>query len=332
MLLNYQEICKGLLNGLPQRQKEVLLRRFALSAGAPGESGAKRETLEAIGSSLGLTRERVRQIEKDGLLKIAPKLQKYQKVVKHFEDYLKLTGELRKEAVLLSQLGGEKQEPQVFFLLTIAEPFKRFAETDEFHSLWYINHNSFEKAKKVIDSFRKKLAGVGKPLSISDWRPPLSVSPDLVQYFLEISKVIHKSSEGLFGLKNWPEINPRNIRDKAFLVLKKAGEPLHFRDVAAKIEPEALEQTVHNELIRDQRFVLVGRGLYALREWGFKEGYVRDIIHEILAKAGSPMRKEEILEKVLSQRFVKENTILLNLNNKKYFVKDSLQRYQIKES
>ena len=325
MPFNYQKICSDLLQDLSSRQKDVLLRRFGLA-------GFQRETLESIGRDFGVTRERVRQIEKDSLLKVRPKLKKYQKVTNYFENCLKATGGLRKETAFLSSLAGEKYQAEIFFLLTLAESFKHFAETKDFYSFWALGQNPFENAKMVIESFYQKILEVGRPLNIQDYKPPLNVSSDIVCYFLEISKVIQRNSEGFFGLKSWPEINPRNIRDKAFLVLKKAGQPLHFREVAAKIEPEALVQTVHNELIRDPRFVLVGRGLYALKEWGFKEGYVVDIIKDILSKADAPMTKEEILEEVLKQRFVKESTVLLNLNNKKYFIKDSFQRYQIKES
>lgn len=300
---------------MPDRQKQVLLRRFGLESG-------HRETLESIGRDFGVTRERVRQIKKDGILRIKPKLKKHQKIFQYFKKQLKSTGGLRKEDVLLSELGGENYRQHTFFLLTLAEPFIRFAETDQFHSFWTINPVFFDKAKKFISSFYKQLLRVKKPLSVS--------SPT-VEYFLEISKIIQKNSEGLFGLKNWPEINPRSIKDKAFLALKKFGKPLHFTEVALAIGPETQVPTVHNELIRDPRFVLVGRGLYALRDWGFKEGDVKDVILEILKEAGRPLSREDILEKVLKQRLVRRNTILLNLNNKKYFFKTPEGKYTIQE-
>jgi len=147
---------------------------------------------------------------------------------------------------------------------------------------------------------------------------------------LEISKKIQKNSEDLFGLRDWPEINPRGARDKAYLVFKKAKIPLHFTKVAEFIEG-ALPQTVHNELIRDERFVLVGRGIYALREWGYEPGQVKDVILKILKDERKPLAKEEILEKTLKQRLVKENTIFLNLSNTKYFLRDSQGKYIVKE-
>lgn len=328
-MFDYRKICQNLLKNLPQRQREVLLRRFALQARATDFSREKRETLESIGRDFDITKERVRQIEEDGLLKITPKLKEYQKVFQYFKDQLKATGNLRKEEILLWQLGKEKYQPHIFFLLTLAEPFKRFAQTEEFHSLWTINPNSFEVAQKVIHSFWQKLTELKRPLNISEYRPSLNVSSKILEYFLEISKIIQKNQEGFYGLESWPEINPKTIKDKAFLVFKKTGKPLHFRQVAELIGTDVLSQTVHNELIRDPRFVLVGRGLYALKEWGFEEGYVKDIILKVLKMANKPLAKEEILEKVLKQRLVKENTILLNLANKKYFLKTPAGKYII---
>ena len=158
-----------------------------------------------------------------------------------------------------------------------------------------------------------------------------SLNQKVLISFLEISKRIQKNSEGLLGLLDWPEIHPRGIKDKAYLVFQKEKKPLHFTQVANFIE-RALPQTVHNELIKDSRFVLVGRGIYALEEWGYEDGFVKDIISKTLKEAGKPLSKEEILEKVLKQRLVKENTVLLNLSNKKYFSKISEGLYTIREA
>jgi hypothetical protein len=100
---------------------------------------------------------------------------------------------------------------------------------------------------------------------------------------------------------------------------------MHFREVAAGINKTFGKKThiatCHNELIKDDRFVLVGRGVYALKEWGYKTGVVRDVIADIL-KAEGPMSKEDVVEKVMKERYLKKNTILVNLQNPKYFKKN----------
>lgn len=331
MLFNYQKICSDLLQDLPGRQKEVILRRFGLKT-------TQRESLESIGKDYGICRERVRQIEEDGFSKLQPTHRppgELQKVFQSLTNYLKTQGDLKKEDLLLTQFGGKKFQNQIFFLLTLGDSFKRFSETKELYSLWTINLDSVKLAQNVINSFYNKLKEINQPLPfkkvylLAANRPlPLRA----LQSHLEISKIIQKNSEGLFGLKDWPEINPRGVKDRALLIFKREKIPLHFTEVALKIGSSALPQTVHNELIKDPRFVLVGRGIYALREWGYEEGEVKDIILKVLKEAGKPLSKEKVLEKVLKQRLVKENTILLNLSNKKYFFKNQDGRYILRDT
>jgi len=327
MKFDYQKICFNLTKDLPPRVKEVVLRRFGLEADG-------RETLEAIGKDYGITRERVRQIEKDGFLKLKPKLEKIQRIFQYFAEELKRFGDLKKEDILLSRLGGENYKSQIYFLLTLGPNFERVGESDEFYSLWTINQNSLSAAKKTIASLSEELEKIGKPLTLKELSSFSDLLPDAKKQFfgsyLEISKKIQKNSEGIFGLRSWPEINPKGIKDKAYLAFKKARKPLHFSEVAGLIEG-SLIQTVHNELIRDPRFVLIGRGIYALREWGYYPGQVKDVILKVLEREEKPLTKEEILEKVLEQRLVKENTIFLNLSNKKYFQRDSQGKYKVRE-
>jgi hypothetical protein len=122
-------------------------------------------------------------------------------------------------------------------------------------------------------------------------------------------------------------VSPKRMNDKIFLVLKKNGKPMHFNAITEMInrlkfdERPAYAPTVHNELILNPQYVLVGRGIYALKEWGYKPGVVADVIIDILTKAGSPLPKDQIIKQVLEQRMVKRNTIQLALTDKRKFTK-----------
>jgi len=341
---NYQKIYSELLKDLPERPKDVIERRFGFKNG-------ERETLESIGQSYGITRERVRQIEEDVItcIKRPEVLKVVFPVFDYFKDCLKKEGGLKREDVLLSNLGEEKFKSQVFFLLTLGDQFFRYAETKDFYSFWTINKElapfSQEIINKVSDFLKKQSRPLPKEeflnIKLSDLRANLEkkVDPRFILNSLEISKKISENFFGEIGLIDWPEINPKGIKDKAYIIFKKEGEPLHFKEITDKInqsklslERPALIQTVHNELIKDPRFVLVGRGIYALSEWGYYPGQVKDVILKVLKEKRRPLTKEEILEKVLSQRLVKENTILLNLSNKKYFLRNSQGKYWVKEA
>ena len=303
---------------MPERTESILKRRF-------GFKNNKKEALEFIGQDYQITRERVRQIEEDGLRIVKEKAKlKLEKPFQYFSGYFKKNGNLKKEEILLNELGGPKFQPQVSFLLTLGERFEKVKETKSFYSFWTINPNSLTQAQKVTANFLAELKRKNQPLFL-----PLNVLPS----YLEISKEIMKGPEGLYGLVDWPGINPRGIKDWAYLALRKEKKPLHFGEItsAININKRAFPQTVHNELIRDPRFVLVGRGIYALKEWGYEPGIVKEVISRILKEGKKPMPKEEIIKRVLGQRQVKTNTVLLNLQNKKYFLKNSQGKYIIRE-
>ena len=223
MRFNYSKICSDLISGLKEREKEVISRRFALN-------GLKRETLESIGEDFGITRERVRQIQKVAIEKMKPKLNQYQEVFQYFREYFKKFGNLRKEENVLAELGGKNWKGEVYFLLTIQKPFQRFLENNDFYSLWTTDLDFFLLARKIIDSLILQLQKIHRPLRFDELNPGVEphFEKEILLSFLEISKKIQKNSEGLYGLKDWPEINPRGIKDKAYLVFKKIGKPLHL--------------------------------------------------------------------------------------------------------
>jgi len=333
MIFNYEEICEDFLKDLPKRIRTIIVRRFGLK-------GNQRETLQTIGEDFGITRERVRQIQNFAISRLRSKIKRHQPVFQFFAYQLRTTGNLRKEDTFLRILGPELFANEIYFLLSVGEGFDRFFETREFYTCWTIDRNSLTVAKKTTEKVSKVLRKNKKPLETSDLESLFNriQLPALLAY-LEASKFIQRGPQGLWGLRDWPEINPKGVRDKAYIIFKREKRPLHFKEVAQLINESGIfpsskkahYQTVHNELIKDDRFVLVGRGLYALAEWGYKPGVVKDIIVDVLRNAKKPLTKEEIVEEVLKQRVVAKNTILLNLHDKRYFKKNSEGKYELLE-
>jgi hypothetical protein len=185
---------------------------------------------------------------------------------------------------------------------------------------------------------------IGSPVSRQEFYSQISskhgISESATFSYLEVSKRIQENNEGKLGLIDWPEIKPRGVRDRAFLAFKKHQKPLHFTEVAKMIDKlefgapnkKTYPQTVHNELIKDARFVLVGRGTYALAEWGYTPGTIKDVITKVLSEKSEPMHKDDIVREVLSQRLVAKNTVLMNLNNKKNFEKDLEDKYFLRKT
>jgi len=323
MMFNYQIISNNLLKELSPRASNVLRKRF-------GFDSKDKFTLESIGKEYKLTRERVRQIERDGLNQIRKNINISNSPFPYFLEEINNNGNLKRETSLVSNLSEGKFENQILFLLNLDSRLKKFKETEEFHSFWTTGEEPVVLAKQAISSFVKDLKENKKPLILKQYK---SLLPEKTLFsYLEISKEILRTPEGSYGLSDWPEINPKGVKDKAYLVLKKENKPLHFSMVSESIRKGENIQTVHNELIKDSRFVLVGRGIYALSEWGYHSGVVKDVIFNVIKESKKPLAQNDILKGVLEQRMVKENTVLLNLNNRKYFLKDSQGKYKIREA
>lgn len=240
-----------------------------------------------------------------------------------------------REEELLKRWGGKDSQNHVLFLLNLNEGFKFSSANKEYVAFWYANDNAVKEAKKTVEGFVKYLKAKGTPCKLSEYETGLSDTT--LKNYISISSEILINNEGLYGLASWPEVNPRNIRDKAFLALKKLGKPLHFSEIYGMItkslvggDKAILLQSVHNELIRNPEFVLIGRGIYALKEWGYQPGWVKDILAEALRKEKRGLSKDELIEKVLAQRQVKKSTILLNLSDKGYFLRDQDGKYMLK--
>lgn len=318
-MFNYQEISNDITSGLPDRTRSIISRRFGLDKRSSQK--VKKESLESIGNSYGITRERVRQIEKDGIDKVKANLGKYKTIFSRFKEKIVGFGGVKREDLYISSLCDKGAANHAFFLLEISDLFSKFSGSTDFHSFWALDKNHINSTKVGVDSIKSTLNKEKVPLKIDYFYNTLpSISTEKVNSYLEISKHIHLNSDGFFGFNHWSEVNPRSIKDKIHLVMKKNGKPLHFSEVAKMIEG-SLVQTVHNELIKDPRFILVGRGIYALKEWGYSSGEIKQVIKDILTKSKKPISKDEIIEKVLQKRVVKKSTIIQNLCNKKNFIR-----------
>ena len=333
-----KQVVKRLLSILGDRSQDVITSRFGLGA------DTKRMTLEAIGKKYKITRERVRQIENYSIVNVR-KSKEYQKEKVVFDEIRQVIADLGhtvSEEVLLKHISKDKAtQNQIHFLLVVGEDFHKEKEDVEFKHRWTVDK---ELSKKIHSSLRTLYS------ALSD--DEILLESDMVAKFLEhlkdisdkykneeiakrwltLSKLIDKNPLGEWGKTGSSNINAKGMRDYAYLVIRRHGSPIHFREVAKLItelfKKKAHVATTHNELIKDPRFVLVGRGLYALSEWGYMSGVVRDVIKSIIEKNG-PMLKEDIIKKVLKERYVKENTIMVNLQNPKYFRKGKDGKYSI---
>lgn len=322
------------LSSLPPKSREVLARRFGIGYESP-------ETLESIGKSHQITRERVRQIQEYGFGKL--EADRVEEVLGPFfrnvQDHMQEKGGVVKESDFFMALGKLKDKAAISFALKLMRGLVHSDETDDVHARYALDENLLEATDAWVLRVHVALSQRDTPISLSQLLlliksegekagKAVRISPE---YVVRLSRKIQQGPFGDYGLVEWPAIHPRGVRDKAHLVFEKEARPLHFREISNLIDAHFVHggqglrktnpQTVHNELIKDPRFVLIGRGLYALAGWGYNPGTVKDVLVQILKEKGQPMPREEILGVIAERRFVKPNTVFLNLQNKNYFQK-----------
>lgn len=336
--IDVEKIVQDILGTIEhEREREIVSRRFGLFD--------RRETLEQIGELLGITRERVRQLEKAIINRLKAAAENGLPHIKNVESalsaHLTEMGKVARISDISSKVAVKDHkynQARVAFLAQLSPNIAVIEDNDHFfHSVGLAAEHT-EKAirdhvGKIIDSIK----AIGEPTDIQ------AISKNVgnkdakhVEALASISKNI-ASLHGRWGLVKWPMVNPKNIRDKIYVILHDHKKPMHFSEIADAIKDsdfrrkDVTTQAIHNELIKDKRFVLIGRGIYALREWGYKKGTVADVIADVLRKEGGALHRDEIVKRVLKSRHVKETTILLNLQGKPQFKRVAKATYTVSE-
>ncbi len=343
--VNLAEVIEDMFMVLTTKEKDVIVQRFSLD-------NKPKRTLESIGQHFSVTRERIRQIEKIALGKLRRTVQttKLNLVNDIADKIISDNGGVLAETKLIAEIlnfikSTEHVDANIISLaLNINANIELVEKTNVYNPFWRLKTIDMALINNVISTgikILKKRADI-----LTDAKVVIQIrqvlAEKLVNYAdpmivstLEVDKRI-KRMEGAFGLMTWRHINPRSIRDKAYIVLKREDKPLHFVEIANKISESGFDkkvvtiQAVHNELIRYDQFVLVGRGLYALKESGYKKGTVAEVIEDLLRQKVT-MTKQEIIEGVLKQRHVKKGTISLNLQKNPQFVRVGRAVYKLDE-
>jgi DNA-binding phage protein len=321
-----------------EREREIVARRFGLFD--------RKETLEQIGELLGITRERVRQLEKSVVNRLrasaeAGELPNSAEIEEALGVYLRTHGEIARISEVSEAVTAENSktdQARVAFLASLCPGIISVDESDDYYQAIGLREVRDEKSTKaeiakIVDAIKK----AGEPQDINTVAKSIGVNDTVsTQALASVSKKL-ATLNGRWGLIKWPMVNPKNIRDKIYVILKEKGKHMHFSEIADAIKDSSFKrkdvttQAIHNELIKDKRFVLVGRGIYALKEWGYEKGTVADIIAEILRTEGAALHRDEIVKRVLKSRYVKETTILLNLQGKTQFKRVAKATYALQE-
>lgn len=340
--LQISDLVSQLLRLLSQKERFVIERRFNLDH-------TKMHTLEEIGSHFHVTRERVRQIEKSALQKLRRNV--FTTLLPNLfifsREFLKERGGVLRQDLFFSGIlqvtlsSSSAQIESLKLALELDPTFVLTGNTIQFHPFIRLQEISEDFLHDVCQNAYRILSESADVMKKDDFFAKLSrvfpqkseASLELFESVLQLDKRI-KVLDNSYGLLEWRHIHPRTLRDKIFYLFRIEKKPLHFVDLANKIlnfrfdHKRVNVQAVHNELIRCNDFVLIGRGIYALKEWGYQKGTVTEVIASILREKGQ-MEQEQIVSDVLKQRQVKRITILLALKNEKKYQRIGRKRYAL---
>lgn len=323
-----------------EREREIITRRFGLLD--------RRETLEQIGELLGITRERVRQLEKAILarLKVAADDEKLPAVyavervlIRDLSEHGRVSRVQDVSKRIASDAKNPLQRAHVAFIAELSPRLTVINENDNYHhAIGIKEYGDEKKVRHEVDEIVKAIKKEGQPLTIEELHEKLQYEhPSQVRALASVSKLLAHLKDR-WGLVKWPTVNPKNIRDKIYVILAENTKPMHFSDIASAIKASDFKrrnvttQAIHNELIKDKRFILIGRGIYALENWGYSKGTVSDIIADVIREAGEALHRDEIVKRVLKKRQVKETTILLNLQSKSQFKRVAKATYTLDDA
>jgi len=322
-----------------EREREIISRRYGLFD--------RKETLEQIGELLGITRERVRQLEKAVVARLKaqaaagelPHVSEVQTALVAAVNEMGKVARIQDLSAKFTKENTKIDQARVAFLAQLSPELAVIEDNDHFHhAVGVTAHHDENKIKELVSELIDTIKEHGEPADIKTIAQKAGhTDPEHTKALASTSKHL-ATLNNRWGLIKWPMVNPKNIRDKIYVILKEHGKHMHFNEISEAIKDsdfkrkDVTTQAIHNELIKDKRFVLIGRGIYALKEWGYNKGTVADIISDVLKKAGEPLHRDEIVKRVLKSRYVKETTILLNLQGKDQFKRVAKATYTLAEA
>ncbi len=336
-----QELVNSLLIVLSEKEKFIIENRFSLNENP-------RLTLEMIGKKYNVTRERIRQIEKNALRKLKRNVNNtaLSDITTMAVDILDEFGGLIEEERMISEILKRSPEPEIIDVNSLKLTVDLETEIEHAHNTiqyrphWRLKGVRTSDVHQICNAAVTELKDKEKPVDserIADAvikKTKVNANVMFAISCFDLDRKLFVIDEGQVGLASWRTINPKTLRDKIFFVLKTIKRPLHYIEISNNISELDFDskkintQAVHNELIRHDGFVLIGRGIYALREWGYEEGTVADVIKSILSKKGE-MKRDAIIEEVLKRRQVKKITVQLNLKNKPEFERVGRDVYRL---
>lgn len=277
--------------GLTEKERLVIYNRLGLY-GYP-------KTLEEIGLILGnITRERVRQIEQRVYQKIRSAIDGGIIVDSNIAPIMSLAS----EASFLDDISlSDSEYPGKIFIKIISNAYE-----DKIVIIKHIAYQDKELLSTKEMNLRPKLDLLMKYLlNVTDLQD--------IEYLskrFDIKRSLILKIKGLVAQDNKVAIESnrtifyhKGTMSRVLQILQENRRPMKLKEIASKGNL-SLNQ-VRGSILRVPGILNVGLSTYALKEWGYIEGWASDIAYHYLKEAGEPMTTRNIINLVLKQKRIK---------------------------
>ena len=332
-----------------ERDWVIIQRRFGLNNTAI-------LTLEELGEAYGLTRERIRQLEKRALLRLKRTLL--------FDDYTginihihpRFLKRIHKLKIKLEEseyrifkgpelyqfintnirLNDKGSLREVFLLVTLMGMNSIKLNRKGLQEIWgFFSHENAKFIEEIILGIDDCLNGetsialdeLDLSVAINKKRPKRKkIKIDQLRRYLFLCDTVEETDSGVYrGKFEFLKYRYLNIER----ILSEIGQPTHFSEIVRVLnnrlaqhgEKTCTERNITNQMVDNENFLPVGRsGQWALSRWDNVETKnICELILHCFHSASRPLSIDEIYNEIKSKRPVSKASISLMLaNNSEY--------------
>lgn len=327
-----------------KRGMEIVEKRYGLLSG-------ERHTLDEIGSEYGVTRERIRQIQKKSVLR----MNKYGAI--HLKQLILdirnmlwahtgIADSDEADKYINNDLGIERYDGSS--LLDLAKDLSWIQCFQIKDLIFYTpipeKEIEFEQfSHKILELFKKHPAGVNiqdvaASLKVLDRVKDLRFNRvEFINKYCSLDPRLEKLDESVYRTYDM-RILPFYVSliEQVFLTEKM---PLHFTEIAYKTNKllqktgrKLDERRIYSIVLQSEKFAHTGRrGTYGLTEWGIRKELLPELIEECIRNAGFPLYLDQIFYFVSKHKDTKLINVHTVLNGNRRFYKTREGAYALKD-
>jgi RNA polymerase sigma factor (sigma-70 family) len=309
------ELLQRLVSTLDDHAQQILARRFFAN---------RSDTLDEIGQDLGVTRERVRQIESRAradvvqaldsapLGAVSATVREVVGIVFPLADLIRLIPALARPVPAAGQPAWRVLDrlDDAYEIKDgwCAAPTIVSAQTETLTRLQEHANRHGVASISDLPSLNPNLPAESALASMKDWLRYCGFSVDGEYVFTRL----------------------QSVGDRAAGILSVTGSPMSSQDILDRLGIERSLTSLRNAMGADDRFERVDRDKWALAEWGL-ESYsgIRALVREEVARGGGQIPMDTLIERIAGRYSVSANSVIAYASAPPFEAKGGIVRFAV---